>query len=92
MTFPQFLKELADVQATWRLEDGCITSDNDTCPINEVADQEVGDNGDVFENGERLGLSRRTVSAIINAADNRTHGKYRRKLLKACGLKEEVSS
>jgi hypothetical protein len=102
MTIPEFLAEVErvrcepcrgvynDTGARFHVEDGkYIQSDEELCPIHEVAwrqDEEVSGE-DVYEKGRKLGLSDRSIQAIIQAADGKTSGRLRQKLLKACGIK-----
>jgi hypothetical protein len=68
-------------------ERGQIDSANEQCPIYELAYRLCDfDWEDVFQAGEALGLNRRSIRAIMNAADNKTHGPLRKRLLRACSL------
>lgn len=100
MTITEFLTELervcrepcrgclGDEGARFRLNGDFIESDEEYCPISEVAwrqDDEITEI-DVFARGGKLGLRSRDIRAIINAADGKTNGRLRQKLLVACGI------
>lgn len=100
MTITEFLVEIERVRgepcpgvwggegARFHLTDECIESDNEDCLISEVAwrqDNEICEI-DVHARGKKLGLNSRTIKSIIDAADGRTNGRLRKRLLKACGI------
>ena len=103
MTYDEFFRMLAKTPRTWRLYDvsgygtGWIRS-NQTCPISRVA----GMSGlDFVKAGSKLGLTPQQGGALAAASDNlkewrmagdgatyKTPVSLRKRMLKACGLKE----
>ncbi len=87
MKAEEFLKRLRKTPRKWHLEprDGNreIRCDLGLCPI-----EAVGKTGQytAVRAGVQLGLSEDLTCKIMDAADDETHGIWRRRLLEACGL------
>jgi hypothetical protein len=97
ISIADFLEMIERSNLTWVLEDQgpdslpCVTcEDTDSCPLHAIYDESETEDDedpvDYFEKGTLLGLRRRDVQAIADAADGRKNGRLRKRLLKACGL------
>lgn len=91
MTLQQFLRELGKIKGWTLCSNGWIRRDC-RCPIEAVVGCEVS--GWVYDAAIGLGLRPMVACAIISVADSPTktltpsHQRLRKRLLKACGLKE----
>lgn len=89
MTLNDFFQMLESCHCQWSVDkNGYIMDQSDDCPIwavYRVYDESDDDDEyaeDVFEAGERIGLSHKQVSSIMRAADDSTpHNKNVRKRL-----------
>lgn len=92
MTLDEFLSELSTTK--WKIDNGYIRTEDDEycfCPITYVYYKKSGlcfRNGMAAEIGCNLGLVSSSVYSIVHSAD-RSDGKFRSKLLEACGLCEQ---
>ena len=86
MTVDQFFEKLEGLGLEWQGAGGWIRDARDCdCPIIAVAG-----GGYLGSATTALGLNARSAYAIVRAADNmaitRTQRRYRKRLLRACGL------
>lgn len=92
MTYQEFLEQIRCLCEFYVEPDGCISSRrDDACPINELASELIPDAwkmADVFARGRAIGLCKKDVVKIMNAADGKTRGVVRKELLETLGLSE----
>ncbi len=95
MTLDEFFSELSTTK--WKIDSyGAIRTNDDEycfCPITYIYYKKSGlcfRNGMAFNLGLELGLSEPNIYSIICSADYSASGKFRSKLLEACGLCEQA--
>ena len=95
MTVDEFFEKLEGLGLEWRLEDGIqLRCANGDCPITAFRPDGPARANGYEKVGSVLGLSERVRENIANAADlalpdcSHTEARYRKRLLKACGLEE----
>ena len=89
MTLAQFLKHLRKTARRWQANPLLRTKDiYCDCPIDAVAKMKGWGHIGTCRAARRMRLSNQTMGDIMAGADNLT-GPTRRRLLKACGIKEK---
>ena len=94
MNVNDFITAVSEVPGVhWEVKlDGRVRNSHDCCPVEALADIRFPRfdhyRGEVFIAARKLRLSRRTLAAIVGAADARNRGRTRRLLLKRLNLKE----
>lgn len=92
MSLETFLNRLGALKLKWFLHAGAIRTavgGRDTCPIVAVA---RGKGCDWWAERPGLGLRKRSAANIANASDVVIHLRLRRRILKACKLKESTGA
>ena len=90
LTVDEFFEKLEGLGLEWQLHGGMIRGPSYCCPITALAPDGPTH---ALESGWvaiRLGLKSSVYMMLVNVADNRvstcTERRYRKRLLKACGL------